>query len=280
VAEDLMLGPASDLGERLAAPLSRDARLQAAGLRETAHRPWPLPAGRWLQGQTWQHLLFAHWPVPAEALRPAVPAELPVDTFDGTAWLGITPFRVTGARPRGTVPVPVLSSFLETNVRTYATVDGRPGIWFLSLDAESTLAVLGARRSYRLPYFRAHMGAEREGDGLRYRTRRDDPPAALALRYRPAGQVFTAAPGTLEHFLTERYCLYALDARHRLLSADIHHAPWPLQAAEAEIAENTMTAPYGIALPDSPPLLHYARRQDVVIWPLRRAGGPATAKGT
>src|SRR4051795_4893329 len=144
------LAQAGDLGERLSTRLAADARAQAAGLRETAHRPWPPPAGPWVQGQTWRDLLFAHWPLPAEALRPAVPAELPIDTFDGVAWLGVTPFRVTGARPRGTPPVPILSSFLETNVRTYTTIGGRPGIWFLSLDAARTLPVLGARRSYRL----------------------------------------------------------------------------------------------------------------------------------
>jgi uncharacterized protein YqjF (DUF2071 family) len=246
-----------------------DARRQAAGLRDTAHRPWPLPRGPWLQGQTWRSLLFAHWPLPVEALRPAVPAELPIDTYDGTAWLGITPFEVTGVRPHGLPPVPRLSRFLETNVRTYTTVGGKPGIWFLSLDAASALAVFGARRAYRLPYFRATMRATRQGERIAYRTERDDPAAALALTYGPAGDGFAAAPGTLEHFLTERYCLYALDERHRILRAEIHHPPWPLQPAAAEIAHNSMTAPYGIALPERAPLLHYAARQDVVVWPLR-----------
>jgi len=265
------LARAADLGERLSGPLAADARAQAAGLRETAHRPWPPPAGPWLQGQTWRELLFAHWPLPAEALRPAVPAELPIDTFDGMAWLGVTPFRVTGARPHGLPPAPLLSSFLETNVRTYTTIGGRPGIWFLSLDAASTVAVLGARRSYRLPYFRARMSATRRGDRIDYRTTRAAPEASLAVGYQPSGAVFQAVPGTLEHFLTERYCLYTLDERHRILRAEIHHPPWPLQAATATIAENTMTAPYRIDLSLEPPLLHFARRQDVVIWPLRPA---------
>src|SRR3954451_8942710 len=262
---------AGELGARLSALVSTDARAQAAGLRETAHRPSPLPGGPWLQGQTWQDLLFAHWPLPAEALRPAVPPELPIDTFDGVAWLGVTPFQVTGARPRGTPPVPILSSFLETNVRTYTTIGGRPGIWFLSLDAASTLAVLGARRSYRLPYFRARMSATRRGDRIDYRTTPAAAAASLAVSYQPSGAVFQAEPGTLEHFLTERYCLYALDERHRILRAEIHHPPWPLQAATATIAENTMSAPYRIGLGSEPALLHFARRQDVVVWPLRPA---------
>src|SRR3954453_16826284 len=111
-----MLARVVDRGERLAGALSGDARRQAAGLSETAHRPWQLPPGPWIQGQTWRRLLFAHWRLPVEALRPAVPRKLPIDTFDGSAWLGITPFEVTGARPHGTAPVPVLSRFLETNV--------------------------------------------------------------------------------------------------------------------------------------------------------------------
>jgi uncharacterized protein YqjF (DUF2071 family) len=248
-----------------------DAAAQVRGLAERAHRPWPLPVGPWIQGQTWLDLLFAHWSLPVEALRPAVPARLPLDTYDGRAWLGITPFEVSGLRVRGTLPVPGLSRFAETNVRTYTTVGGRPGVFFLSLDAASRLAVAGARRTYRLPYFRAAMAVERTADGIVYRSRRDDPAAELSARYRPAGAVFSAQPGTLEHFLTERYCLYTVDERHRVLRAEIHHPPWPLQPAEARFDHNSMTAPYGIELPDEPPLLHFAARQDVVIWPLQRS---------
>jgi uncharacterized protein YqjF (DUF2071 family) len=224
-------------------------------------------------GQTWVDLLFAHWPVPTNALRPKVPAAVPIDTFGGSAWIGITPFEVIGARPRGLPPLPWLSRFPELNVRTYATVDGRPGIWFLSLDAARRAAVLGARRTYRLPYHHARMSVSRHDGTVAYRSESESPQrprAALDATYRPTGPAANPAPGTLEHFLTERYTLYALDARHRLHSADIHHAPWPLQPAAAEFRENTMTAPYGLRLPPVRPLLHFAARQDVVVWPLRR----------
>jgi uncharacterized protein len=241
---------------------------QRRGLGVRDHRPWPLPNGPWIQGQTWLDLLFAHWSLPAEALRPAVPVELPVDTFDGRAWLSITPFEVMGVRVQGMPPVPGLSRFPETNVRTYTTVEGKPGIYFLSLDAASWLAVAGARRTYRLPYHRADMAIKRAGEEIDYRSRRAEPQAELVARYRPDGAVLNAQPGTLEYFLTERYCLYVLDERHRILRADIRHAPWPLQPAVAELERNTMTAPYGIEL-DGEPLLHFSRRQDVVIWPLR-----------
>ena len=220
-------------------------------------------------GQTWLDLLFAHWRVPEEQLRPLVPDGLELDTFDGSAWLGVTPFVVTGLRLRGTLPVPRVSTFPELNVRTYATADGKPGIWFLSLDAGSLLAVQAARRSYRLPYFRARMSAERRGAWIEYSCARSEGagrPFVFTGRYRPTGDVFNAEPGTLEYFLTERYCLYAEEGG-RLFRADIHHAPWPLQTAEAEIELNTMP-PAGIELGDEPPLLHFAGRQDVVVWPL------------
>ena len=267
-----MLGRAVELGtgagEAVIARLAprSEAAAQARTLREVAHRPWPLPGGAWVQGQTWLGLLFAHWSLPVESLRPAVPAELPIDTFDSRAWIGITPFRVSGLRARGTPPPPRVSHFPETNVRTYTTVDGKPGIHFFSLDAASTLAVAGARLAYALPYFRARMTVRHDGPTVAYRTERTGMEAALHARYRAAGPVFQARAGTLEHFLTERYCLYTVDARRGIRRAQIHHPPWPLQPADAELERNTMTAPLGLRLPPEPPLLHFAARQDVVIW--------------
>jgi uncharacterized protein YqjF (DUF2071 family) len=201
-------------------------------------------------GQTWLDLLFAHWRVPPEVMRGRVPPEVPVDTFDGSAWLGVTPFEVLGLHPRG---LPPLRRFLELNVRTYTTVDARPGIWFFTLEASSLLAVVGARLTYRLPYHRARMSIERTSEGVRYRSER--PGVVFDGRYGPRGPASPPRPGTLEHFLTERYSLYRLDRRRRLWRADIHHPPWPLQPAWAEIAG----AP--------PALLHFSGRQDVLVWP-------------
>jgi len=146
--------------------------------------------------------------VPSEVLRDVVPAALPIDTWEGEAWITVTPFAVTGLRLRGTLPAPVLSHFAETNVRTYTTVDGRPGIYFLSLDAASAVAVAGARATYGLPYFRARMAIERSDGEVRYRSARVGSTALLRARYRPTGAVFQARPGTLEHFLIERYCRF------------------------------------------------------------------------
>lgn len=246
--------------------LSTPAR-QAAVETETDHRPWPTPERPWVMAQTWDELLFAHWRVPAEAIARLVPQGLEVDQHDGSAWLGITPFVVSGFRLRGTVPLPRMSTFPELNVRTYVTADDRPGIWFFSLDAASRVAVEGARRTYKLPYFHARMSAERRGGEIEFSSERvDDSDRSFAARYRPTGEVFNAEPDSLEWFLTERYCLYAVD-RGELHRAEIHHPPWPLQEAETELRANTMP-PRELTLERSP-LWHFARRQDVLIWPLQ-----------
>jgi uncharacterized protein YqjF (DUF2071 family) len=204
--------------------------------------------------QTWLDLLFAHWRVPPDVMRGRVPPEVPVDTFDGSAWLGVTPFEVAGLRPRGGPP---MRRFRELNVRTYTSIGGRPGIWFFTLEASSLAAVLGARLTYRLPYHRARMSIERAGDRIRYRSER--PGVVFRAEYGPTGPPAPAAAGTLEHFLTARYSLFTLDRRRRLRRADIAHPPWPLQPATAQIDG----APA--------PLAHFAARQDVLVWPLKHA---------
>lgn len=238
------------------------AARQARVVDDLAHRPWPLPEEPWAQAQTWKDLLFAHWRVDVEALARLLPPELRVDTFAGEAWLGITPFRITNLRLRGLPPLPWLSSFAELNVRTYVTDGERPGIWFFSLDAATQWAVEAAKRTYRLPYHHARIAVEHGDDGVLYDSAR--PGAAFSARYRGAGDVFSAEPGTLEAFLTERYCLYTADGG-RLYRAEIHHPPWPLQRAEATIDLNTM-AP--VALPAEEPRLLFSAQQDVVIWSL------------
>lgn len=246
---------------------------QQAGLRNTDHRPWPLPDSPWLMGQTWEDLLFAHWRLTVPELRSVVPPQLSIDTFEGSAWVGVTPFVVRSLRLRGTPPAPFLSSFGEINVRTYVTApDGKPGIYFFSLDADSRLGVRAARRAYRLPYFEADITVGRSPeDAVRYRSRRrSEPSVAFAAEYRPCGEAYHADPGTLDYFLTERYCLYTLDGGQNLLRGEIHHSPWPLQQATATFSANTMTEPFSFGL-DGEPLLHFASRQDVLIWALSGA---------
>ena len=247
------------------------AKRQGEVVAEREHRPYPMPDGHWLMGQTWERLAFLHWRVPVEALREVVHPAVPIDTFDGSAWLGITPFTVSGLHVRGTPPPPIAASFHEINVRTYATIDGRPGIYFLSLDASSRLAVEAARRVYRVPYFEADIHVESEGDRIHYtseRTQSDGPAAGIDAAYGPEGDPYNAEPGTLDHWLTERYRLYTLDGDQRVQRGEIHHPPWPLQRATATLARNTMAQPYGIELRGEP-LVHYGARQDVVFWPLQ-----------
>jgi uncharacterized protein YqjF (DUF2071 family) len=245
--------------------------LQQRTLEELAHRPWPLPEGSWLQGQTWCDLLFAHWRVPAERLRRVMPSTLPLHLYDdGSAWLGITPFVVKGVRARGTPPLPWLSQFPELNVRTYVELDGKPGIYFFSLDAARRAAVIAARRVYRLPYFHARMRAESVGARIDYESERIDSsgaPAAFRAGYSPAGEI---TDDHLARWLAERYCAYTVDESGRPLRIDIHHPPWPLQPAEGELEAQGMADQIGIEL-EGEPLLHFSARQDTLIWPLRPA---------
>jgi uncharacterized protein YqjF (DUF2071 family) len=228
--------------------------------------------------QTWEDLLFAHWTVPTDALRRVVPAPLALDTYDGAAWLGITSFRLTGLRLRALPPIPGLSAFPELNVRTYVVVGAKPGVFFFSLDAGSRIAVAAARRCYRLPYFTARMQATHRGGRVRYGSRRTGPPEAeFAAEYAPIGPAERAVPGSLTAWLTERYCLYVVDPEGPVHRAEIHHEPWPLHPAAADIARNTMTDHLGLELGGGP-LLHFARHLDVHVWPLE-AVDPAPGAG-
>jgi len=219
--------------------------------------------------QVWHDLLFAHWPVNPESLRLLIPPPLELQTLHSQAWIGIVPFRMSGIRLRGTPAVPGLSAFPELNVRTYVTFQGKPGVWFFSLDAASRAAVITARAWFHLPYFLAKMKLVSMESYLLYTSDRvasGSPGIQLQTAYRPTRESYIAQPGSLEHWLTERYCLYAADSSGRIYRGEIHHAPWQLQHAEASFQMNTMTARLGIALPAIPPLLHFARFQDVRAW--------------
>jgi uncharacterized protein len=236
--------------------------------REVGHRPWPPPARPWVMKQSWHDLLFVHWPIAINVLQPQVPPELELDAFDGIGWLAVVPFHMTNVAPRALPALPWVSAFAELNVRTYVTHQNKPGVYFFSLDAANSLAVATARAMFHLPYYRATMSVRPEGGWISYESRRtgDARGGHFKARYRPVGPVFHAVPGTLQHFLTERYCLYAVDHARRVRRLEIHHPPWPLQPAEAIIEMNTMPDANGITTPTMPPLLHFAKRQDAVTW--------------
>jgi len=236
-------------------------------LEHTGHRPWPLPAGPWSWRQSWCDLLFAHWPVKADRLRPFLPPALTLQEFDGTAWLGVVPFRMEGVMRRPLPDLPWVSAFPELNVRTYVEHRGRTGVWFFSLDATNPLAVWAARRFFHLPYFKARMRLTPAGRQVRYRSHRAvDSDVAFEAQYGPVSEPFRAEAGSLEEFLTERYCLFAQTRDGRLSRTEVHHPPWPLQRAEAAIHTNTMAERYGLTLNEPPAQLHFARRLDVVVW--------------
>src|SRR5215471_1904148 len=233
-----------------------------------------MPDAPWLMTQTWNDLLFAHWPLDSRGLRQHVPPAFDLDLFDGQAWLGVVPFHMTNVAPRLVPALPWISSFPELNVRTYVTVDGKPGVYFFSLDAGNPVAVAAARTLLNLPYFTATMDVRVGDDGrVEYESQRASKPSAgFAARYRGLGEPYAPLPGTLEYFLTERYCLYAIDRSHHAYRLDIHHPPWALERGDGDITLNTMADPAGIRLPQSAPLLHFSKRQDAVCWAPQRIG--------
>ncbi len=226
------------------------------------------PARSWAVAFTWHDLLFLHWPVPPASLRALVPQPLELDVYDRQVYVGVIPFYMSGVRLRRLPSVPGTSAFAEVNVRTYVLYRGQPGVYFFSLDAASTLAVRTARAWYHLPYFHARMSVGHDGDAVRYSSqRRENPrPAEFRARYRPNSQARRSLPGSLEHWLTERYCLFTTDTRGNVYRAEIQHAPWPLQSAEVELESESLARAAGITLPGIAPLAHFAKRLEVCVW--------------
>jgi uncharacterized protein len=219
--------------------------------------------------QEWHDVLFAHWRLPPAWLRARVPPPLEVDLWDGQAYVAVTPFSVRGLRPPGLLALPGISHFSEINVRTYVVFGDVPGVYFFSLDATNLLAVVAAKILYALPYFKARIVIEQQPQGLRCQSRRVRVPQPIEFcaTYAPTSDLlpWQSPRESLERFVTERYCLYAISGR-RLYRTTIHHAPWPLQTATADIGSNTMTAPLGLTLPQSALLLHFSKFIDVLVW--------------
>jgi len=251
-------------------------------LTTTAHRPWPLPSAHWTMTQRWNDLLFAHWPVPAAQIAPLVPPGLCVDTFDGSAWVGVVPFWMDQIHTRGLPAIPGANRFPELNLRTYVREphSNLSGVYFFSLDAGNPLAVAAARTVYKLPYYWSKMSIEPVGEReFLYNSERRfvKPSARLRVRYRSLGQA--ADKYGLEQFLTERYALYTAARGGALFKGNIHHLPWPLERAEADFEINELPAAHGITLPDTKPLLHYSRELVVYVWAIEPLAKPHLAAG-
>jgi uncharacterized protein len=214
----------------------------------------------------WEHLLFMHWPVTPARLRELVPPCFELDTFEGSAWVGLIPFTMRDVSPvfLPRIPWRGVTDFHECNVRTYVRYGPERGVYFFSLDAASRLGVWGARTFFHLPYFNARMALERRGDEIDYAVDRlDEPRAGLRCRWRAGAPLPESRPGELAHFLTERYSLLTTDPQGRPRICRIRHRPWPLRNAELLELDDSLVHTAGIPLPDLPPLLHHADRLDM-----------------
>lgn len=241
-------------------------------LQITGHRPFPLPDKPWVMEQIWNDVLFAHWPVPAEIMEKHIPSQLTLDTFKGEAWIGIVPFWISRMRVRGLPALPMMKSMNELNVRTYVEYGGKKGVYFFSLDADNFLAVTGARMLYFLPYMNAEMKVDKTEGLINYESRRKNEnkeSVQFKVQYKPASSPFNAQAGSLDEWLTERYCLWVTKGEE-VFRGDIHHTKWQLHEASCSIYENTMAS----FLPDNyftnEPILHYSPQKHAYFWPLTR----------
>ena len=258
-----------------ASPAASALAPDGAGIDRLA--PTRRPAGRPVMYQRWRHLTFLHWSLPPEVMAPLLPPGLTLDTFEGRAWVGLVPFTMQGVRPRGLPAVSFLSDFHETNVRTYVHHrGGHPGVWFFSLEAANALAVRLARSWFKLPYHHAEMtlSAEPGGTGFAYHSRRRWPPptpGTCAVRATPRGPVLPSVPGTLQHFLVERYFLYSR-AHDVLYRGQVHHPPYQVRSADVEGLDESLLAAAGIPRPAEAPLAHFSEGVDVDVFRLERVG--------
>lgn len=240
---------------------------------EQRQAPRERPSGSPVMYQRWSKLLFLHWEVPAQWLTPTLPAGLHLDTFEGRAYLGVVPFAMERVRPRFLPCVPGLSWFLELNLRTYVYDDlGRPGVWFYSLDANQPVAVELARKLFHLPYQHAQMTARQDKEFLDYSSRRKGGQETARYRYQGSGEVREAEAGSVEFFLLERYLLFSEHRRSGLKIGQVHHRPYPFQAA---VCDGLSTLPFTwnqFTAPESPPVSAlYSRGVDVEIFGLKSA---------
>lgn len=236
-------------------------------LNHTTHRPWPLPKGKHAWRQSWLDLAFFHWPVSADEIQKTLPAGLEVDTFDGSAWISVVPFRMEGVMKRGIPSLPGISNFPEMNLRTYVTCNGKPGVWFYSLDADQSIAVWAARKFFHLPYFKAGMKCESDREGvIHYSSARASGDASFQASYQPLGEAYHAVSGSLEEWLCERYCLYSASEAGDIYCGEVHHRQWPLQKIKYDIQSNEVATAAGITISGEPVSAQFSRELQVAVW--------------
>ena len=239
-------------------------------LTEIDHRPWPLPSGEWKWRQSWLDLAFLHYPVATKEIESRIPKGVSIDTYENAAWIGLVPFRMSGVMRRPLPDIPLFSSFPELNLRTYVIAEGKPGVWFFSLDAASYPIVLGGKALYDLPYHYANSSLNQKEDWFEFLSIRKKERTKFHAKYRPIGEEFLAKNGTFEHWATERYCLYSLSGHLSISRVEVHHKQWPLQKSEVDIVENEIIDSAGISVIDNKPRCHYSRGVHVISYGKQR----------
>lgn len=237
-------------------------------LKMVDHRPFSLNRLPWVMTQTWEDVLFLHWPVDEQLLRKHIPETLELDVYEGKAWLGIVPFEVKGMRPRLLPTFPFIGSFLELNVRTYVKYKGKPGVYFFSLDTSNFVVVTMAKIGYALPYRHAEMKIERKHQEIILSNNWKDEKQSehFQCTYTPVSPIYYSEKGTLDHWLTERYCLWTVRG-NMLMRTDIHHTKWELQNAEVALHHNTMASFLPTSIYDKVPVAHYCQSKQAYFWP-------------
>lgn len=241
---------------------------------QTDHRPWPLPVENWHWRQTWKDLAFMHWEADVDELRSRIPDVLDIDLFDGKAWIGIVPFDMKGVTLRGFPAPSLLCDFPEINVRTYVTHEGKSGVWFFSLDVPNPFAVYTARKLFHLPYYRADIQIDIQGDSYTYSHKRGQ--KTFDATYRPTGRK-EHHKDSFETWSTERYCLYSSNRAGEVCRSEVHHKKWPLESADIEIRKNTLVD--GLTLGKQHPSALFSKSIDVVVYPMKKLAQQAGGTG-
>lgn len=242
-------------------------------INDIIHRPFPLPSKNWIMRQKWRNVLFLHWPIPVEKLRPHIPSSLQIDTFNGSAWLGIILFVLEGIFPFEIPSISLTPKFPEINVRTYVKYDGKPGIYFLSIDVMNWASLKIAKNWYHLPYHSSQIFFQKEEQKFHCHSIRkgnENTPISFKGKYAPVSEVYFPKEGTLDHWLIERYCLYSSNNGINIYCGDIHHRPWPLQKAKIELVKNTLFTPFHFDLFEEKPIAHFSIGVDSLIWNIKK----------
>ena len=237
-----------------------------SSLKYLDHRPWPIPENEWGWRQNWTDLLFAHWQVDPDSLNQYIPDSLEIDSYDNSAWIGVVPFRMENVSHRYLPDLPYLSKFPELNLRTYVRYEDKPGVWFFSLDAANLVAVKSARSLFHLPYKHAKIELTKHEDKYSFNSKRLEGDCLFNAHYQPVSEPYSAETGTLEHWLTERYCLYAESPDKTIYRTEVHHAQWSLEKADAEIRTNQLADNFDFELPGQPVITHFSKKIEVIAW--------------